>query len=60
MINSSRIRIIAVGKIRRPWIKNGLDVYKRRLPNLSIIELRDSNLNKEASDILSTIKKGEL
>ncbi len=60
MINPSRIRIIAIGKIQRPWIKNGLDLYKKRLPNLSIVELRDSDLNKEASEIRSTIKKGEL
>ena len=60
MINSSKYRIIAIGKIRKPWIKNGLDIYKKRLPNLSIIELRDSNLKKEKDEIISTIIKGEV
>ena len=60
MINPSRCRIVAIGKIRKPWIKEGIDLYKKRLPNLAITELRDSTLNKEANAIQSSIKEGEL
>ena len=60
MFNPSRCRIIAIGKVRKKWIKDGLDLYKKRLPNLSITELHDSNLKKEAAGIMSSIKGGEL
>ena len=60
MISISRCRIIAIGKIRKQWIKNGLDLYKKRLPNLSIRELRDSTSNKEADAIIAEIKEDEL
>ena len=55
----SKARILAVGKIRKEWIKSGLNVYKKRLPNLSIIEIKDSNINKEAETIRSLIRPNE-
>ena len=60
MFNPSRCRIIAIGKIRKPWIQNGLNLYKKRLPSLSITEIKSTYLNKESDDILSSIKKDEL
>ena len=60
MFNQSRCRIIAIGKIRKPWIKNGISVYQKRLPGLSITELRSSDINKEANAIHSAIKDEEL
>ena len=41
-MNSSRLRILAVGKVRRRWIQEGIDLYRKRLPGLQIQELRDS------------------
>ena len=55
----SKSRILAIGKVRKEWIKSGLNVYKRRLPNLSITEIRDSGPNKEAEVIRSLIKPNE-
>ena len=60
MINPSRYRIIAIGKIRKPWIQNGIDLYMKRLPGLFITEIRDSSIRKEAEAIRSALKNGEL
>tara|TARA_Y100001968_G_C18999702_1_gene545307 strand:- start:73 stop:510 length:438 start_codon:yes stop_codon:yes gene_type:complete len=60
MINTSRYRIICVGKIRKKWIQEGLNTYLKRLPDLSIIEVRDTNPRKETELINSLINKGEL
>ncbi len=60
MLNPSRWRIIATGKIRKPWIQGGLNLYKKRLPSLSIAEIKTTNLQKESEDILSLLKKDEL
>ena len=60
MINPSRYRIIAIGKIRKQWIQSGINLYMKRLPGLLITEIRDSNLKKEAEIIRSSLKNGEL
>ncbi len=60
MLNTSRYRIIAIGKIKKLWISDGINTYKKRLPNLSIIEVKSSNLNKEANDITSLLKENEV
>lgn len=60
MLNFSRYRIISVGKVRKQWIKDGLSSYLKRLNALSIVELRDSNLQREADDIRSCLRQNEL
>ena len=59
MFNLSRSRILAIGKVRKDWIKSGINLYKRRIPNLSITEIKDSDINKEADAIRSLIKSNE-
>ena len=59
MLNPSRYRILAVGKVRKAWIQDGLGVYMKRLPGLTIHELRDSNPHKEAEIIKTRIKRDE-
>ncbi len=59
MLNTSRYRIVAVGKIKKQWIKNGIDLYIKRLPGLKIHEVRDSNPQKEGESIKSIIQKDE-
>ena len=46
-MNINRCRVLAVGKIRRGWIQDGIDLYSRRLKGLSVIELRDGTPEKE-------------
>ena len=60
MINPSRCRILAIGKVRKPWIQSGINLYVKRLPGLLITEIRDSNLSKEAEIIRSSLRNGEL
>ena len=60
MLNPSRYRIITIGKTRKSWIKDGISIYKKRLPNLSILEIKSSNIYKEANAIRSSTKDDEL
>ena len=59
MINPSRYRILTIGKIKKPWIQEGIESYLKRIPDLTITEIRDSNQRKESEKILSSIKKDE-
>ena len=58
-MNPSRLRILAVGKVRRGWIQDGIDLYRKRLPGLSIVELRDSTPEKEAEAIRAARRPDE-
>ena len=58
-MNPARIRILAVGKVRRGWIQEGIELYRKRLPGLNLVELRDSPPAKEAESIQSALKHGE-
>jgi 23S rRNA (pseudouridine1915-N3)-methyltransferase len=58
-LNPSRLRIVAVGKVRRGWIQDGIDLYRKRLPGLSIVELRDSTPEKESEAIRAARRPDE-
>ena len=60
MINPSRYRVLAIGKVRKKWIQEGLNIYKKRMPGLTIIELQDNTLKKESESITMTLKKQEI
>ena len=60
MINISRYKIIAVGKIKKKWIQEGIDVYLKRLPGLEVIEIKDNNQTKEENTIREIISKNEI
>ena len=57
--NPSWYRILAIGKTRKEWIKNGISLYLKRLPGLQVTELRDSTPKKEAEIIKSNIRFNE-
>ncbi len=59
MLNTSRYKIIAIGKIRKHWIRDGLSLYLKRLPDLTIRELRDSTPEKEAEAIRTILNARE-
>jgi len=48
-----------VGKVRRGWIQDGIDLYRKRLPGLSIVELRDGTPEKEAEAIRAAWRPDE-
>ena len=56
MINPARIRILAVGKVRKGWVQEGIALYRRRLPGLEIAELKDSTMVKEAEAISEQLR----
>ena len=59
MINTKNIRIISIGKVKKIWIKDGIKSYLRRLPGISIKEIKDSNSSKKFETIISSIMSNE-
>jgi 23S rRNA (pseudouridine1915-N3)-methyltransferase len=51
-----KLKIIAIGKLKNPWIIQGVNEYLKRLPGLVITELKDSNPDREATDIQALVK----
>ena len=60
MLNPSKYRILAIGKIRKDWIKTGFNIYTKRLPGLRVTELRSSNPQGESKEITTTLRNDEL
>ena len=59
MLNISHYKIIAIGKIKKKWIQQGIEMYLKRLPGLEILEIKDNNQTKEEQTIKEIIKKNE-
>ena len=59
MLNPSRYRILAIGKVRKRWIQAGLAIYIKRLPGLSITELRDDTPQRETQAIQAALRPNE-
>jgi len=59
MLNISHYKIIAIGKVKRKWIQEGIEMYLKRLPGLEVIEIKDNIQLKEEQAIKNTIKKNE-
>ena len=59
MLNISHYKIIAIGKIKKKWIQEGIEMYLKRLPDLEIIEIKDSTLKKEEHTIKRILSKNE-
>jgi 23S rRNA (pseudouridine1915-N3)-methyltransferase len=55
VINPSRIRILAVGKVRKGWLSEGVAQYLKRLPGLEVVELRDGGMEREAAAIVAAL-----
>ena len=45
MLQSNRLTIYAIGKIKKHWIRDGINQYKKRMPELIINELKTFNLD---------------
>ena len=59
MLNISHYKIIAIGKIKKRWIQEGIEIYLKRLPGLEVIEIKDSTQIKEEHTIKEIISKNE-
>lgn len=49
------MRLITVGKVKKNWIREGIQIYTKRLPELTITEIKDAGLEKEAAKVLSIV-----
>ena len=45
MIQTNRLSINAIGKIKKNWIREGINQYKKRMPDLIINESKGFNIN---------------
>ena len=53
MLQANRLSINAIGKIKKNWIREGINQYKKRMPDLIINESKSFNLdNIRANDII--------
>ena len=61
MIQTNRLTINAIGKIKKPWIKEGIDQYRQRMTDLIIREFKHFKINnfKENRDKNIIISLGE-
>jgi 23S rRNA (pseudouridine1915-N3)-methyltransferase len=59
MSSFPKITVVAIGKVKKSWVREGLEVYIQRIPELTIIELKDSNPEKEGEQILSRLKPND-
>ena len=50
-----KIKIIAVGKVKKPWLREGIALYAKRLPKVEIVEIKDSDKEQEAEKLESLI-----
>ena len=50
MLQSNRLTIYAIGKIKKSWIRDGIDQYKKRMPELVINELKTFNIKNLRSN----------
>ena len=50
MLQSNRLTIYAIGKIKKIWIRDGINQYKKRMPDLIINELKSFNINNIKSN----------
>ena len=49
-----------MGKVRKAWVQEGISIYLKRLPGLTVTELRDSTPEKEAECIRQALKPDEI
>ena len=59
MLNPTRLRILAVGRVRKGWVREGIELYRKRLPGLAIVEIRDSSPTREAAAIAAELRSDE-
>ena len=59
MLNIAHYKIIAIGKIKRKWIQEGIEMYLKRLPGLEVKEIKDNTQSKEEHTIKEIISKNE-
>ena len=60
MLNIAHYKIIAIGKIKKKWIQEGIEMYLKRLPGLEVKEIKDKTQSKEEHTIKEIVSKNEI
>ena len=55
MLNTNRLSIYAIGKVKKTWIQEGIKNYKKRMPELSINEFKNFNLENLKNEAINKI-----
>lgn len=50
------VKIIAVGKVKKDWLRDGIALYAQRLPEIKLLEIKDTTPETEASKVLGMLK----
>ena len=61
MLQASRLSINAIGKIKKSWIREGINQYKKRMPDLIINEFKSFKIDnhRDNSIIISVSEEGK-
>ena len=61
MLNANKLSIYAIGKIKKPWIREGINQYKKRMPDLIINESKSFNLDNIRNNniVIALSEEGE-
>ncbi len=51
-----KLKLVAVGKVKKSWIRSGIGVYLDRLPELTVTEIKDSTPEKEGEQVLAMVR----
>lgn len=50
-----KLKLITVGKVKKSWIRDGIQMYTQRVPELAITEIKDTGPEKTAAKVLSMV-----
>tara|TARA_Y100001968_G_C18842034_1_gene473998 strand:- start:50 stop:463 length:414 start_codon:yes stop_codon:yes gene_type:complete len=61
MLQTNRLSIYAIGKIKKNWIKEGINLYKKRMPGLIINESKNFDIESLRNNniIISLCEEGK-
>lgn len=51
-----KVKIIAVGKVKKGWLKDGIGLYAQRLPEIEFLEIKDTDPETEAQKVVDSLK----
>lgn len=51
-----KVKIVAVGKVKKAWLRAGIAVYTQRLPEVELVEIKDADPAREANKLQSLLQ----
>ncbi|MGD1853421.1 MAG: 23S rRNA (pseudouridine(1915)-N(3))-methyltransferase RlmH [Leptolyngbyaceae cyanobacterium] len=54
-----KVKIIAVGKVKKDWLKDGIRLYGQRLPEVEVTVIKDTAPETEAQKVLDSLKTND-